>query len=60
MEKCLSLLIFPMGDITTIHLTENDLGLGVIQFGKFSRFKLMSNLDTAYVGMYLYFQVEAG
>lgn len=41
MEKCVSFLIFRMGEITTIHLTENGFGLKLDPVWKISLFKLM-------------------
>ena len=42
-EKCVSCLILFMGDVTTIHLTENGLGLRCDPLWKVSLFKLMSS-----------------
>lgn len=60
MEKCVSFLIFLMGEITTIHLTENGFGLKLEPVWKISLFKLMcswSQVSLGYVDVYLYFQV---
>lgn len=43
MEQCVSFRILLMGDVTTIHLIENGLGLRCDPFRKVSLFKFMSS-----------------
>lgn len=45
MEKCVSVLILFMGDVTTMHLIEKGLGLRCDPFWKVSLFKLMSSWE---------------